>query len=685
MTRGGVTLAQWLSRKLVAAPVPTTAIMPTTQLERRGGILVTTAATGSGNRSGSHVAPSAAVATRSLAEDDRGRQGQRRRAELVRQTTKAFSDAVYAVDKRQLSGRTGIPRQLYTQVRGVFLEMLRRHHVVVSVFSARGDAALLMTQPQRMVVLACLLFTSMCVTALLFGHRSEQLGTRLVAGVVSALCMVPCRVLLPALYRSANAPLVAGSTASTVTSRTDSRQPSANRGRSSSGGGGGSGSGNGVDLDVKRKGSSHDQSGNNSRSDRVRRVLAVAPLQLEGDDRGALAVTATATGTRSRSRDSEASSKLDQRSRSNGSKAGRRRASVEPGPLPAPSASGSNDRSDSNSAASGYPSGSTHGQATTHSTQAGTSRSGTGLGVAATTRMSGTGPALPVTIDAAAVIKDIANASFYGSWRRRSPSTASGNAEDFTQVRLGVGTGRDSIGGTTRTSIQGDTTNSRTGTPPNPEAPFSQARVSLKSHHVVAASHSESESSQGRSKFNLKLRLVQGTGSGTGTGPGNSTASGIAGPTRTQSQHDVDLDANSSGLAVTSLNQPVYMTDEERVVLISCLDWEADVDLEPVVGASGVPANAAAAGALAVVQIGGTGSPSRAGSTNTNGAGGNGWGLRRGGGSVAALVRATGTTVGLRQGNVKLKPPASGRVVSSPLGVFAAFLSLHVAVRDTLT
>jgi hypothetical protein len=58
-------------------------------------------------------------------------------------------------------------------------------------------------------VLACLAFTSMCVTALLLGRRPNETQGRILAGVVAAACMVPCRVLLPKLYQSANAPLAA--------------------------------------------------------------------------------------------------------------------------------------------------------------------------------------------------------------------------------------------------------------------------------------------------------------------------------------------------------------------------------------------------------------------------------------------------------------------------------------------
>ena len=61
----------------------------------------------------------------------------------------------------------------------------------------------------RAQVLACLAFTSMCVTALLLGRRPNETQGRILAGVVAAACMVPCRVLLPKLYQSANAPLAA--------------------------------------------------------------------------------------------------------------------------------------------------------------------------------------------------------------------------------------------------------------------------------------------------------------------------------------------------------------------------------------------------------------------------------------------------------------------------------------------
>ena len=56
-------------------------------------------------------------------------------------------------------------------------------------------------------VLACLAFTSLCVTALLLGRRSNETVGRIMAGAVAAACMLPCRMLLPNLYKAANAPL----------------------------------------------------------------------------------------------------------------------------------------------------------------------------------------------------------------------------------------------------------------------------------------------------------------------------------------------------------------------------------------------------------------------------------------------------------------------------------------------
>ena len=73
------------------------------------------------------------------------------------------------------------------QVKVIFLEMLRHHHVVFAIFKADGDAAVLITRPQRVIVLACLV-----------GSCSNNLcrcNTRFVP-VVSVPCMCRgCQVL----------------------------------------------------------------------------------------------------------------------------------------------------------------------------------------------------------------------------------------------------------------------------------------------------------------------------------------------------------------------------------------------------------------------------------------------------------------------------------------------------------
>jgi hypothetical protein len=46
----------------------------------------------------------------------------------------------------------GVPWQLFRQVRGVFMEMVRRHHVVFSIFLAQGDAQLPLNLTQRILV-----------------------------------------------------------------------------------------------------------------------------------------------------------------------------------------------------------------------------------------------------------------------------------------------------------------------------------------------------------------------------------------------------------------------------------------------------------------------------------------------------------------------------------------------------
>ena len=124
----------------------------------------------------------------------------------MRQSTAVLESAVLAMDLQLVNEHSGIPRQLFRQVSTIFTEMLRRHHVVFAVFWASDDSALLMTRPQRAVVLACLVFTSMCVTAMLLGRHPDQMAARVIAGLVSAACMVPCRVLLPKLYRLVNVP-----------------------------------------------------------------------------------------------------------------------------------------------------------------------------------------------------------------------------------------------------------------------------------------------------------------------------------------------------------------------------------------------------------------------------------------------------------------------------------------------
>lgn len=56
-------------------------------------------------------------------------------------------------------------------------------------------------------VLACMVFTSMGVTAMMLGRRPSDPVSRILAGLVAAGCMLPCRIVLPRLYKSANAPL----------------------------------------------------------------------------------------------------------------------------------------------------------------------------------------------------------------------------------------------------------------------------------------------------------------------------------------------------------------------------------------------------------------------------------------------------------------------------------------------
>ena len=63
--------------------------------------------------------------------------------------------ALLLLDKGSVEGGRGLPKQVLSQVRSVFVEMLRRHHVVLSIFMAHGDAQLPISTTQRVTVGAC--------------------------------------------------------------------------------------------------------------------------------------------------------------------------------------------------------------------------------------------------------------------------------------------------------------------------------------------------------------------------------------------------------------------------------------------------------------------------------------------------------------------------------------------------
>jgi hypothetical protein len=48
----------------------------------------------------------------------------------------------------------GVPWQVFHQVRAVFFDMMRRHHVVLSILLANGEAQLPLTLSQRVLVSA---------------------------------------------------------------------------------------------------------------------------------------------------------------------------------------------------------------------------------------------------------------------------------------------------------------------------------------------------------------------------------------------------------------------------------------------------------------------------------------------------------------------------------------------------
>jgi hypothetical protein len=129
------------------------------------------------------------------------------RASVWRRGSIALSEwfsTVDAVSSKSGAGSvSGMPGQIFRQVRCIFVDMVRRNHVLFSVFAAPQDALLHFGVPERVMVLAAILFTSMCVSAMVCGRRPDAVQSRVITGMLAAVCMVPCRLLLPLLYRSA--------------------------------------------------------------------------------------------------------------------------------------------------------------------------------------------------------------------------------------------------------------------------------------------------------------------------------------------------------------------------------------------------------------------------------------------------------------------------------------------------
>ncbi len=59
---------------------------------------------------------------------------------------------VLVVDSATAASSRGMAWQLYSQVRGLFVETLRRQHIFLSIFMARGEAQVLLTLSQRVTV-----------------------------------------------------------------------------------------------------------------------------------------------------------------------------------------------------------------------------------------------------------------------------------------------------------------------------------------------------------------------------------------------------------------------------------------------------------------------------------------------------------------------------------------------------
>jgi len=85
-----------------------------------------------------------------------------------------------------------------------WLDALRRGHMWGSVFFTPREDLLVVTRPQRLLILTATCLTSMAVNAAFFGSNADRVSARFVAAAISAASMIPVKRLSPLLFAYIN-------------------------------------------------------------------------------------------------------------------------------------------------------------------------------------------------------------------------------------------------------------------------------------------------------------------------------------------------------------------------------------------------------------------------------------------------------------------------------------------------
>jgi len=91
-----------------------------------------------------------------------------------------------------------------TYIANRWFDSLRRNHTWGSVFATPREDLLVVTRPQRVLILTSSCLASMAVNALFFGSEADRISARFLGALISAACMVPIERITPHLFGFVN-------------------------------------------------------------------------------------------------------------------------------------------------------------------------------------------------------------------------------------------------------------------------------------------------------------------------------------------------------------------------------------------------------------------------------------------------------------------------------------------------